>query len=140
MQHHDDVVVVLRNLFTPDSTSVIQVASNERLKSCNLLIQMGDVLFDDVGELLQSLGGMISCDREDSGQRMRGGGATHADLDWPIVEQSLSLCHCMRSMGRRQLWGSSPCGMTAWGSSTSTKSPTDLLRVRLTREAHEHSR
>lgn len=50
LEHHDDVVVVLRDLLRPDGR--VEVAPGKRLELCNLLVEVGDVLLDDVGEFL----------------------------------------------------------------------------------------
>lgn len=51
LQHHDDVVVVLRDLLR--SSCRVESVLGELLQLGNLLVESGDVLLDDVGEFLQ---------------------------------------------------------------------------------------
>lgn len=50
LQHGDDVLVVFRDLLAADAR--IQVRLRERLQLGDLRVERGDILLDDVGELL----------------------------------------------------------------------------------------
>mgnify|MGYP001563322940 CR=1 FL=1 len=58
LEHHHDVVVVLRDLFRP--AGGVEVRASEGLECCDLLVEVGDILLDDVGELLRRAMGVSS--------------------------------------------------------------------------------
>ena len=65
LQHHDDIVVVFRDLLT---ASLIQSVFRELLQLTNLLIQRRDVLLDDVCEFLNASRLSAEHDSSSSGQ------------------------------------------------------------------------
>ena len=52
LEHHDDVVVVLADLLATLASGMIERVLSELLQLEDLLVECGDVLLDDVGELL----------------------------------------------------------------------------------------
>lgn len=99
LQHHDDVVVVLRDLLR--SPCRVERVLGELLQLSNLLVESGDVLLDDVGEFLPKAEA-AALDLEGRLLLNQAAPATHADLDWPVIKQGFALGHCNHINPSRQ--------------------------------------
>ena len=72
LQQHNDVMVVLLQLLALWRLGVLRLALLDiRLQLSNLLVDIGNVLFDDIGEFLGKMICSVSGSDEASGQNAR---------------------------------------------------------------------